>query len=103
MKARHRLTQVLGILVIATCVICPISEMFDHWDHTARTGKDTESTLVMVALSVGLAIPTVGIIALPSLAAVTGRTRLIPSAQWRRSVRAEALDAVSKPPPPLRI
>jgi hypothetical protein len=42
-------------LVLLTCVICPIVEMFDHWDHTLKTGNDTEYTLVLVALCVGVA------------------------------------------------
>jgi len=29
--------------------------MFDHWDHTLQTGNDTEYTLVVIALCVGLA------------------------------------------------
>jgi len=29
-------------------------ELFDHWDHTAKTGSDTEYTLVALALCVGL-------------------------------------------------
>ncbi len=44
------------MLVLAAAFACPILEMFDHWDHTAKTGKDTESALVIVALCAGTAM-----------------------------------------------
>jgi hypothetical protein len=40
-------------LVLAVCVVCPVVEMFDHWDHTIQTGNDTEYALVVVALCIG--------------------------------------------------
>ena len=30
--------------------------MFDRWDHTAKTGKDTESAVMLVAECVGAAL-----------------------------------------------
>lgn len=42
-------------LVLLTCVICPLLETFDSWDHTLQTGNDTEYTLVLLALCVGVA------------------------------------------------
>jgi hypothetical protein len=53
---RRRTVTALVALVIATIFLCPISEMLDHWDHTAKTGKDTESTLMLVAECAGAAI-----------------------------------------------
>ena len=53
---RQRTLTALVSLVIAAILLCPISEMFDRWDHTARTGKDTESTLMLVAECAGAAI-----------------------------------------------
>lgn len=103
MHMRRRLTQVVGVLVVATCLACPISEMFDHWDHTARTGKDTESTLVLVALSVGMMFPSAAMVALPAIGRVaTGR--LLPiRLHVDVPARVEAFDAMSNSPPPLRI
>lgn len=40
-------------LVLLTCFVCPVVEMFDRWDHTLKTGKDTEYTFVVIALCVG--------------------------------------------------
>lgn len=43
------------MLVLATCLVCPLVEMFDHWDHTLQTGNDTEYALVILGLCVGVA------------------------------------------------
>jgi len=54
---RHMRTRVsYGVAVIALviCFVCPVVEMFDHWDHTLQTGNDTEYTLVLLALCVGM-------------------------------------------------
>ncbi len=40
-------------LVLLICFVCPVLEMFDRWDHTLKTGKDTEYTFVVIALCVG--------------------------------------------------
>ena len=42
-------------VVLLTCLICPLVEMFDNWDHTIQTGNDTEYALVVLALCVGVA------------------------------------------------
>ncbi len=36
-------------------LVCPILETFDQWDHTVQTGNDTECTLVVLGLCVGVA------------------------------------------------
>jgi hypothetical protein len=41
------------MIVLFTCVVCPVLETFDHWDHTLQTGNDTEYTLVLLSLCVG--------------------------------------------------
>jgi hypothetical protein len=40
-------------MVLMTCLICPVLEMFDTWDQTDQTGDDTEYALVLIALCVG--------------------------------------------------
>lgn len=50
---RLRLSHVAFALVLLTCLVCPVLEMFDQWDHTLQTGNDTESALVVVALCLG--------------------------------------------------
>jgi hypothetical protein len=43
-------------LVLAACFICPLMQMFDRWDHELKTGQDTETTFVVLALCVGVTI-----------------------------------------------
>jgi hypothetical protein len=45
----------IATVILVTCLVCPIVEMFDHWDHTMQTGNDTEYALVVLALCVGVA------------------------------------------------
>jgi hypothetical protein len=41
-------------LVLAICIVCPVIEIFDHWDHTLQTGSDTEYAFVILGLCVGV-------------------------------------------------
>jgi hypothetical protein len=50
-----RPSQIVGIITLLVCVLCPIVELFDCWDHTEQTGNDTEYTLVVLGLCVGAA------------------------------------------------
>ena len=50
-----RMSRVAAMIVLLICVVCPVTEMFDYWDHTLQTGQDTEYTLVLLALCVGIA------------------------------------------------
>ncbi len=50
---RSKLTRTVAIFVLAICLVCPLLEMFDHWDHTIQTGNDSEYALVVLALCVG--------------------------------------------------
>ena len=50
-----RASRTLGTLALLTCLICPILETFDTWDPPIQTGNDTEYTLVILALCVGVA------------------------------------------------
>ena len=52
---RSRASRISLALALFICVVCPIVEMFDNWDHTIQTGNDTEYTLVVLALCVGVA------------------------------------------------
>ena len=45
----------IAALVLLTCLICPLVETFDSWDHTLQTGNETEYSLVVLALCVGVA------------------------------------------------
>lgn len=50
-----RISRTVAALALLTCVICPVLEMFDRWDHTLQTGQDTEYSLVLIALCLGVA------------------------------------------------
>lgn len=50
-----RASKNIAALILLVCLLCPILELFDHWDHTSQTGDDTEYTLVVVGLCVGVA------------------------------------------------
>lgn len=55
-----RISRVLAALALLTCVICPVLEMFDRWDHTLQTGQDTEYAFVVLALCLGVAYVLAG-------------------------------------------
>ena len=50
---RSRTTTKIALLVLAICLLCPLVDMFDYWDHMPQTGNDTEYTLVILGLCVG--------------------------------------------------
>jgi hypothetical protein len=50
---RTRMSRATAVLVLLTCLVCPVLEMFDNWDHTLQTGNDTEYALVLLTLCVG--------------------------------------------------
>src|ERR1700730_14482722 len=52
---RSRSSRIIVTLALLTCLICPLLETFDTWDHTIQTGNDTEYGLVILALCVGVA------------------------------------------------
>src|ERR1700687_3649031 len=52
----HRRRKISITLILATALACPMLEMFDRWDDTARTGNDTETAIVVIVLCVGVAL-----------------------------------------------
>ncbi len=96
------------MLVLAICLVCPLVEVFDHWDHTMQTGNDTEYGLVVLALCVGVAYSFSRFIANFPLTHLMTRSIFTPSVQI--SFRAEQcsftwllFNAISPPPLELRI
>ncbi|HKF53645.1 MAG TPA: hypothetical protein VKB26_15120 [Candidatus Acidoferrales bacterium] len=49
----RRASQLVAAVSLLICLLCPILETFDHWDHTAKTGSDTEYTFVVLGLCIG--------------------------------------------------
>ncbi len=56
---RRSIVPAVVLFVVAAIFLCPVSEMFDRWDHTARTGKDTESAVMLAAECVGAALAVI--------------------------------------------
>lgn len=52
---KSRTSFIAVALILATCLGCPLVEMFDRWDKTLQTGTDTEYVFVVLALCVGVA------------------------------------------------
>jgi hypothetical protein len=48
----------LAIVVVLICLAGPVTEMFDSWDSTQKSGDDTEASAVAIAMCVGGAILT---------------------------------------------
>ena len=51
---KPRASFLMVTLVLVVCLVCPLAEMFDQWDHTLQTGNDSEYALVILALCVGV-------------------------------------------------
>ena len=104
--------RISGHLVIAivliTCLVCPLVEIFDHWDHTLQTGNDTEYALVVLALCVGVAYSLARFILKSALLSFVAKNVFASYAQKSffsasRSFTLLLFDATSPPPLPLRI
>src|SRR5260370_39256040 len=52
---RSWVSRTMITLVLITCLVCPLVELFDNWDRTIQTGNDPEYALVVLALCVGVA------------------------------------------------
>jgi hypothetical protein len=42
-------------IALTICLVCPLVDLFDQWDHALQTGNDSEYPLVILALCVGIA------------------------------------------------
>ena len=94
-------------LVLAICLVGPLVEVFDNWDHTIQTGNDTEYALVALALCVGVAYSFARFIFRSAPLGFVGKTvfasfalKSFLSTPWSFSL---LLFDVTSPPLPLRI
>lgn len=103
------MSRTIVALLLLTCVVCPLAELFDTWDHSMQTGNDTEYALVVFALCVGLAYSMARLVAKSSLSADLNSGSLVgfsaeKSSFWALTDFALLLfDATSPPPLALRI
>jgi hypothetical protein len=104
---RSRVSRITVTFALFTCLLCPLVETFDNWDHTIQTGNDTEYTLVVLALCVGVAYSFARFIlkrVIPSLFAKNVLPSFTQKALFFALVLTSLLsDATSPPPLPLRI
>ena len=54
MRVRYQTSRMIATLVLTICLVCPLIELFDTWDHTLQTGNDNEYALVILSLTVGI-------------------------------------------------
>jgi hypothetical protein len=105
---RSRTSQITASIVLLTCLICPLVEMFDNWDHTIQTGNDTEYALVVLALCVGVAYSFARFVFKSALLAFVANSLFASRAQKSLFIGASSFalplfDVTSPPPLPLRI
>jgi hypothetical protein len=105
---RSRLLHVGIVFIIVVCLVCPLVELFDHWDHTIQTGNDTEYTLVILALCMGVAYSFARLIF--EFAQLRFLARTVFASCVKKSLFSVPcgftlllFDATSPPPLPLRI
>jgi hypothetical protein len=103
-----RASRIIAMLALLACLICPVVETFDTWDHTIQTGSDTEYSLVILALCVGVAYSFAHFIFKSTLIGVVGRTVFASSAQKSllsapNRITSLLFDATSPPPVLLRV
>ena len=52
---RSRTSRIIATVILLTCLVCPLVDMFDNWDHALQTGNETEYSLLVLALCLGMA------------------------------------------------
>jgi len=104
---RSRAFRIIATLALLTCLICPLVETFDTWDHTIQTGNDTEYGLVVLALCVGVAYSFARCIFKSALLGFIAKSVFASCAQESFLSAAYSFTllfaATSPPPLPLRI
>ena len=103
-----RASRIAAVVVLLTCLVCPILELFDSWDDTIQSGNDTEYALVILALCVGVAYSFARFIFKSALLGVVAKSLFASCAQKfffsaPSSFTSLLFDATSSPPLPLRI
>jgi len=100
---RQRLLHFGTVLILAFCIWGHVSELFDHWDDTFKTGNDMEYSTVMVVLITGV------VLCFAHLAAIVTRSRtsmaqILPLlAVWPSVVPTTVSFIAHSPPVALRI
>src|ERR1700730_4071041 len=72
---RARASRIIATVILVTCLVCPLVEMFDNWDHAVQTGNDSEYALVVLALCVGVAYSFARFLVKSSLTRCTAKSK----------------------------
>jgi hypothetical protein len=100
---RRKLIQLGTILILTLCIWGHVSEIFDHWDNTFRTGYDIEYSTVIVALVAGGVLAIVGAVAV-AIGTASAASYMLSLFMARPLFSSSPAVLVSHSPPlPLRI
>jgi hypothetical protein len=105
---RSRASRITVVVVLLTCLICPLLELFDSWDDTIQSGNDTEYALVILALCVGVAYSFARFISKSELFGIVAKSIFASSKQksflsTQCGFSLPLFDAASPPALPLRL
>jgi hypothetical protein len=104
---RVRASRIIATVILVTCLVCPLVELFDNWDHTVQTGNDTEYALVVLALCVGVAYSFARFIIKSALLGFVAKSLFVSCAQKSFfslcGLTLPFCDPTGSPPLPLRI
>ena len=103
--ASMRIRRVIGAIIVAICLAVPLVEAFDNWHHTLQDENDTEMSVVVAALCVGMAlsVTTTVVVRIRALGTDARVTRDLPPALWCAALQPASAVRASHPPTPLRI
>jgi hypothetical protein len=102
-KVRRRVLHLGTAFILSLCIWGHVSELFDHWDNTFRTGNDIEYSTVIVALVAGAAICLAGLATLLIAFRTTIASTLSVFAMESSDVPTTGSFVAHSPPIPLRI
>jgi len=92
--------------ILTITVAAPIVEMFDQWDHTLQDGNDTEASVVIAALCVGVALAIGTIVIVARMRFLSSQSSVATIASYSVCGPMSAFVApmpTGSPPTPLRI
>ena len=92
--------------ILAICLGGPIVEMFDRWDNTLQDGNDTEASVVVAALCVGVALALGTIVVVARIRAISSTPCVCAAASPTISfavTESAAPIPTGSPPTPLRV
>jgi len=96
---RRKLIQFGTTFILQLCIWGHVSEIFDHWDNTFKTGYDIEYSTVIVVLIAGAVIIAFGHVAVALIRRVSATPCFMPLFA-SRPLTAGSLAALSLTPHP---